>query len=72
MNRTDGWDTLRAEAVALGVLVRDAERVLVIEDDIREQALLVEALSQFGFEVDAAADTALMRCAGRAKRQTPR
>jgi PAS domain S-box-containing protein len=57
LNRTDGWDTKRAEAIALGVLERDAERVLVIEDDLRDQALLVEALSQAGFEVDAAADS---------------
>jgi CheY-like chemotaxis protein len=40
----------------LGVLEREADRVLVIEDDQRDQALLVEALSQAGFKVDAAAD----------------
>jgi DNA-binding response OmpR family regulator len=57
LNRTDGLDTQRAETTALGVLEREAERVLVIEDDLRDQALLVEALSQAGFEVDAAADS---------------
>jgi signal transduction histidine kinase/CheY-like chemotaxis protein len=57
LNRTDGLDTQRAEAIAVGVLEREAERVLVIEDDLRDQALLVEALSQAGFEVDAAADS---------------
>jgi len=56
LNRTDGLDTHRAEAIALGVLEREAERVLVIEDDERDQALLVKALAQAGFEVDAAAD----------------
>ena len=57
LNRTDGWDTQRAQAISLGVLEREAERVLVIEDDLRDQALLVEALSQAGFAVDAAADS---------------
>ena len=57
LNRTDGWDTERAEAVALGVLEREAERVLVIEDHLRNQARLVEVLSQAGFAVDAAADS---------------
>ena len=56
LNRTDGLDTLRAEAIALSQREREAERVLVIEDDQRDQALLVDALSQAGFEVDAAAD----------------
>lgn len=56
LNRTHGWDTQRAEAIASGALEREAERVLVIEDDLRDQALLVEALSQAGFKVDAAAD----------------
>jgi len=56
LNRQDGLDRRRAEATALGVLEREAERVLVIEDDQRDQALLVEALAQAGFEVDAAAD----------------
>lgn len=56
LNRTHGWDTQRAEAIASGALEPEAERVLVIEDDLRDQALLVEALSQAGFEVDAAAD----------------
>jgi DNA-binding response OmpR family regulator len=68
LNRTDGWDTLRAEAIALGLLEREAERVLVIEDDLRDQALLVDALSQAGFEVDAAADSPY---ALRRARETP-
>ncbi len=57
LNRSDGLDTQRAEGIALGVLEREAERVLVIEDDLRDQALLVEALSQAGFAVDTAADS---------------
>lgn len=68
LNRTHGLDQQRAEAIALGVLERNPERVLVIEDDLRDQALLVKALSQAGFEVDAAADSshALQRA-----RETP-
>jgi PAS domain S-box-containing protein len=57
LNRTDGLDNKRAEGLALGLLQREAERVLVIEDDQRDQALLVEALAEAGFEVDAAADS---------------
>lgn len=56
LNRTHGRDTQRAESHSLGVSEREAERLLVIEDDFRDQALLVEALSQAGFEVDRAAD----------------
>jgi PAS domain S-box-containing protein len=56
LNRTHGLDLRRAEAEALGLREREADRVLVIEDDQRDQALLVEALSEAGFEVDAAAD----------------
>ncbi|HWI10226.1 MAG TPA: PAS domain S-box protein [Burkholderiaceae bacterium] len=56
LNRTHGLDSERAQAAAQGLREREAERVLVIEDDLRDQALLVEALSQAGFEVDAAAD----------------
>ena len=56
LNRTHGLDIQRAEAEAAGLLEREADRVLVIEDDQRDQALLVEALSQAGFAVDAAAD----------------
>ena len=68
LNRTHGLDQQRAEAIALGVRERNPERVLVIEDDLRDQALLVEALSRAGFEVDAAADSshALQRA-----RETP-
>jgi signal transduction histidine kinase/CheY-like chemotaxis protein len=57
LNRRHGLDTNRAEAIASGVAEREAERVLVIEDDLRDQALLIKALSQAGFEVDAAADS---------------
>lgn len=57
LNRTHGVDTVRLEAAAEGSRERDAERVLVIEDDLRDQALLVEALSQAGFEVDGASDS---------------
>ncbi|GAA0748172.1 PAS domain S-box protein [Ideonella azotifigens] len=56
LNRVHGQDTQRAEAAARRVQEREAGRVLVIEDDQRDQALLVDALSQAGFEVDAAAD----------------
>ena len=56
MNRRHGLDSGRAAAAAQGVLEREADRVLVIEDSQRDQALLVEALSQAGFKVDAAAD----------------
>ena len=56
LNRTHGVDIARAEAAAQGLLEREADRVLVIEDDHRDQALLVAALSQAGFEVDAAGD----------------
>ena len=58
LNRIHGHDNQRAEAAAQGVLEREAERVLVIEDDRRDQALLIEAFLQAGFEVDAAADSA--------------
>jgi PAS domain S-box-containing protein len=56
LNRKDGLDSHRAETLAQGVLEREAERVLVIEDDLRDQALLVQALAQAGFEVDDAAE----------------
>jgi PAS domain S-box-containing protein len=56
LNRIHGLDRQRAQAAAPGALEREADRVLVIEDDQRDQALLVEALSQAGFEVDTAAD----------------
>jgi signal transduction histidine kinase/DNA-binding response OmpR family regulator len=57
LNRTHGMDTARLEASAQGPRERDAERVLVIEDDPRDQALLVEALSRAGFEVDGASES---------------
>ncbi len=57
LNRTHGVDRARQEAAAQDASERDAERVLVIEDDLRDQALLVEALSQAGFEVDGASDS---------------
>jgi len=56
MNRTHGLDRQRTEARAQVPLEREAERVLVIEDDQPYQALLVDALAKVGFEVDAAAD----------------
>jgi PAS domain S-box-containing protein len=56
LNRMHGVDLARAEAAAHGLPGRAADRVLVIEDDQRGQALLVAALLQAGFEVDAAAD----------------
>jgi PAS domain S-box-containing protein len=56
LNRTDGFDAERAETLALGLREADAERVLVIEDELRDQALLVQALSKAGFQADAAAD----------------
>ena len=56
MNRVHGLDTQRAATAAHDVHERELGRVLVIEDDQRDQALLVEALSQAGFQVDAAAD----------------
>lgn len=57
LNRTHGVDTARLATAAQGVRERDAERVLVIEDDLRDQALLVEALSLAGFEVDGASNS---------------
>jgi len=56
LNRVHGMDSWRAEQTALGLLEREAERVLVIEDDQRDQALLIEAFVQAGFHVDAATD----------------
>ena len=58
LNRTDGQDTDRAEAIALGLRQKEADRVLVIEDSLHDQALLVQALAQAGFAVDAADDAA--------------
>ena len=56
LNRSHGLDSQRAEAAAMGVLQREAERVLVIEDDQRDQAQLIGAFLHAGFEVDAAAN----------------
>ncbi len=56
LNRVHGLDNRRAADDLLGQQEREADRVLVIEGNQRDQALLVEALSEAGFEVDAAAD----------------
>lgn len=58
LNRTAGRDAARTEGSDSGASGRDADRVLVIEDDARDQTALVVALSQAGFAVDAAADSA--------------
>jgi PAS domain S-box-containing protein len=59
LKRAVGGDARSADAIALNVVAREAERVLVIEDHLRDQTLLVEALTQAGFDVDAAADAPL-------------
>jgi PAS domain S-box-containing protein len=56
LNRRHGLDTRIAETAAQDVIEKEADRILVIEDDQRDQALLVDALSEAGFQVDAAAD----------------
>lgn len=56
LNRTHGVDARGVEATATGLAEQEVKRVLVIEDDLRDQAKLVQALSQAGFVVDAAAD----------------
>ena len=56
LNRSHGLDSQRAEAAAMGVLQREADRVLVIEDDQRDQAQIIAAFLHAGFEVDAAAN----------------
>ncbi len=56
LNRTDGWDTQRAEAVSLGLLQKAAERVLVIGGELHEQGLLADALSGVGLKADAVVD----------------
>jgi PAS domain S-box-containing protein len=56
LNRTHGLDMQRAEAVALGTQDSETNRVLVIEDDQQDRSLLVDVLTQAGFEVDAAGD----------------
>ena len=56
LNRIHGLDSQRAAAAAQGELERLADRVPVIEDDQHDQALLVEAFSKAGFDVDTAAD----------------
>ena len=63
LNRTHGMDTQRATSKAQGLSEPDADLALVIDDDHRDHALLVDALSQAGFKVDHASDgpTALQR-----------
>ena len=56
LNRVHGQDTQQAESAAHALQERELDRVLVIEHDQRDQALLVAALSQAGFKVDAAGD----------------
>ena len=55
LNRIHGADAVRAESQADAVSTPD--RALVIEDNPQDQARLVAALAQAGFEVDAAADS---------------
>jgi DNA-binding response OmpR family regulator len=56
MNRVHGTDHLRAESRSGAVTPPD--RVLVIQEDPRDQGQLVEAFTQAGFEVDATGDSA--------------
>jgi PAS domain S-box-containing protein len=56
LNRQHGLDSRRAESAAQAPYAPQADRVLVIEHDERDQARLVEALSRAGFQVDAATD----------------
>ncbi len=64
LNRVHGVDLRRADAGEPGTVERDAECVLVIEDDVRDRGLLVDALSQVGFKVDGAVDGQhALRCA---------
>jgi len=56
LNRIHGLDTQRADSAAQDVLAREADRVLVIEDDQRDQALMIDALAEAGFRVDAASN----------------
>jgi signal transduction histidine kinase/CheY-like chemotaxis protein len=56
LNRVHGLDTQRQAAATQDQLQREADRVLVIEDDERDQALLVNALAEAGFEVDGASN----------------
>ncbi len=68
LNRVHGLDGQRAHSRAQALSEPDAERALVINDDHRCKAQLVEAFSQAGFKVDQCADSpTALRCA----RDTP-
>lgn len=56
LNRIHGLDIERLAAASESSFAGDARRVLVIEDDQRDQALLAAAFSEAGFQVDAASD----------------
>jgi len=56
LNRIHGLDLQRAERAEQEMRTREADRILVIEDDQRDQELMIEALSEAGFRVDAASD----------------
>ena len=55
LNRVHGVDTLLADTATGDARTEEARRVLVIEDHERDQARLVAAFSEAGFQVDAAA-----------------
>jgi PAS domain S-box-containing protein len=57
LNRCHGLDAERAQAAAIeDAGAWEGRRVLVIEDDQRDQARLVSAFSEAGFQVDAVSD----------------
>ena len=56
LNRIHGLDIQCAESAAQDLVAREADRVLVIEDDQRDQALMIDALAEAGFRVDAASN----------------
>jgi CheY-like chemotaxis protein/anti-sigma regulatory factor (Ser/Thr protein kinase) len=56
LNRVHGWDAQRAGTATEQSPARQAQRILVIEHDQRDQARLVAAFSEAGFRVDAASD----------------
>jgi PAS domain S-box-containing protein len=56
LNRVHGVDAQRAESAAHDEATQVADRILVIEDDRRDQALMIDALTEAGFRVDAASD----------------
>ena len=56
LNRRHGLDTYRAETATEEARAVEAGRILVIEDDQRDQDRLVSAFSAAGFQVDAASD----------------